>query len=131
MADIVPEKNFDGSDASYKESKPASTPNAVSPLNARRRAALEDIDNAKFSYVLSLPPLYCLSEHSIFQNRWYHVRTCLVAGVGFFTDAYDIFAISIAASMLGYVYGPGGALTPNQDLGVKVATPIGTLVGQL
>ena len=38
--------------------------------------------------------------------------------------------------MLGYVYGhePAGGfgtLNTNQDLGVKVATPIGTLVGQL
>jgi PHS family inorganic phosphate transporter-like MFS transporter len=55
----------------------------------------------------------------------------LVAGVGFFTDAYDIFAINIAATMLGFVYGKNGALNANQDLGVKVATPVGTLVGQL
>jgi PHS family inorganic phosphate transporter-like MFS transporter len=37
--------------------------------------------------------------------------------------------------MLGYVYGPGApgkkALTANQGLGVKVATPVGTFVGQL
>ena len=33
--------------------------------------------------------------------------------------------------MLGYVYTSSGALNTNQDLGVKVATPIGTLVGQL
>lgn len=33
--------------------------------------------------------------------------------------------------MLGYVYGANGKLNANQDLGVKVATPIGTLVGQL
>jgi PHS family inorganic phosphate transporter-like MFS transporter len=33
--------------------------------------------------------------------------------------------------MLGYVYGPNHALTVNQDLGIKVATPVGTLVGQL
>lgn len=26
---------------------------------------------------------------------------------------------------------PGGKLTANQDLGVKVATPVGTLCGQL
>ncbi|KAH9998820.1 major facilitator superfamily domain-containing protein, partial [Russula compacta] len=55
----------------------------------------------------------------------------LVAGVGFFTDAYDIFAINIGAQMLGYVYGKGHALNTNQDLGVKVATPIGSLIGQL
>lgn len=33
--------------------------------------------------------------------------------------------------MLGYVYGKGQKLNINQDLGVKVATPIGTLFGQL
>ncbi|KZO91131.1 phosphate permease [Calocera viscosa TUFC12733] len=83
----------------------------LSNLDLRRRAALAEVDNAKFSF--------------------FHVKTVLVAGVGFFTDAYDIFAISIAATMLGYVYNGGGALTVNQDLGVKVATPIGTFVGQL
>jgi len=58
----------------------------------------------------------------------------MVAGVGFYTDAYDIFAISIAATMIGYVYNissHAGALTANQDLGLKIATPVGTLVGQL
>jgi PHS family inorganic phosphate transporter-like MFS transporter len=33
--------------------------------------------------------------------------------------------------MLGYVYGKNHALNTNQDLGVKVATPVGTLCGQL
>ncbi|TFK40044.1 phosphate transporter [Crucibulum laeve] len=80
-------------------------------LDERRRAALAEVDNAKFS--------------------WFHAKVCLVAGVGFFTDAYDIFAINIASVMLGYVYGAGGKLNKNQDLGVKVATPVGTLVGQL
>jgi PHS family inorganic phosphate transporter-like MFS transporter len=55
----------------------------------------------------------------------------LVAGIGFYTDAYDIFAISIGATMIGYIYGHNGALNANQDLGIKVATPIGTFVGQL
>ncbi|KAF7375040.1 Inorganic phosphate transporter [Mycena sanguinolenta] len=85
-------------------------------LDERRRAALAEVDNARFS--------------------WFHVKVCMVAGVGFFTDAYDIFAINIAAQMLGYVYGkqiPGtpAKLNANQDLGVKVATPVGTLCGQL
>ncbi|EIN10015.1 phosphate permease [Punctularia strigosozonata HHB-11173 SS5] len=86
---------------------------AVYTLDERRRAALAEVDNASFS--------------------WFHVKVCMVAGVGFFTDAYDIFAINIASTMLGYVYGPGhaGALIANQDLGIKVATPCGTLVGQL
>jgi len=33
--------------------------------------------------------------------------------------------------MLGNIYGHGQSLNTNQDLGVKVATPIGNLVGQL
>lgn len=85
---------------------------AVSVLDERRRAALAEIDNAPFS--------------------WFHVKVCLVAGVGFFTDAYDIFAINIAATMLGFVYGhTNNQLSANQSLGVKVATPVGNLVGQV
>ncbi|KAJ3877204.1 major facilitator superfamily domain-containing protein [Lentinula edodes] len=81
-------------------------------LDERRRAALAEVDNAKFS--------------------WFHVKVCFVAGVGFFTDAYDIFAINIASTMLGYVYDPKHkSLSTNAGLGVKVATPVGTLVGQL
>lgn len=33
--------------------------------------------------------------------------------------------------MIGYVISGGGKLTANQDLGLKISTPIGTLVGQL
>lgn len=80
-------------------------------LDEKRRAALAEVDSAPFS--------------------WFHVRVCMVAGVGFFTDAYDIFAINIAATMLGYVYGKGQTLNVNQSLGLKVATPIGNLFGQL
>ena len=45
--------------------------------------------------------------------------------------SYDIFAINIASTMLGYVYGKNQKLNKSQDLGVKVATPVGTLVGQV
>jgi PHS family inorganic phosphate transporter-like MFS transporter len=84
---------------------------AARELDQRRRNALTQIDDATFS--------------------WFHIKVICVAGVGFFADAYDIFAINIAAQMLGYVYGKGHVLNTNQDLGVKVATPIGTLCGQL
>ncbi|KAG9313902.1 major facilitator superfamily domain-containing protein [Chiua virens] len=81
-------------------------------LNERRRLALEGIDNASFS--------------------WVHVKICFVAGVGFFTDAYDMFAIGIVASMLGYAYGDeNGDLTPWQSTGLKVASPVGNLFGQV
>ncbi|KAF0463572.1 inorganic phosphate transporter [Gigaspora margarita] len=76
----------------------------------KRREALERIDNAKFG--------------------WFHIRACLVSGVGFFTDAYDIFAINLVAVMLGYVYFGKSSLPPDVDMSVKIATPVGTLVGQ-
>ncbi|RSH89771.1 Inorganic phosphate transporter pho84 [Saitozyma podzolica] len=85
--------------------------NAAITAGERRRAALAEVNEAKFSR--------------------FHVKTCIVAGVGFFTDAYDIFSISIVALMIGYVYHQGGSNTANQDLGLKVSTPIGTFVGQL
>ncbi|KAF9565179.1 phosphate transporter [Agrocybe pediades] len=97
--------------ASTSHEKVIDRPTAAYTLDERRRAALAEVDNAKFS--------------------WFHAKVCLVAGVGFFTDAYDIFAINIASTMLGYVYGHGQKLNASQDLGVKVATPVGTLIGQV
>ncbi|KAI8836395.1 major facilitator superfamily domain-containing protein [Chytriomyces cf. hyalinus JEL632] len=35
---------------------------------------------------------------------WFHVRAVLVAGVGFFTDSYDMFVISQALPMIYQVY---------------------------
>ncbi|CAE6373390.1 unnamed protein product [Rhizoctonia solani] len=110
MSAVVDEKHSSSSSSSANNVPAGKNPNAMT-YDERRRAALREVDEAKFSR--------------------FHVKACLVAGVGFFTDAYDIFAINIAAIMLGFVYGKNGALNANQDLGVKVATPVGTLVGQL
>ncbi|KAF8941417.1 Inorganic phosphate transporter pho84 [Dissophora ornata] len=79
-------------------------------LNERRREALSKIDNAEFG--------------------WFHIRACLVAGVGFFTDAYDLFAINLVTPMLGMIY-YGGTLPSDLDLGIKVAASVGTFLGQI
>jgi MFS transporter, PHS family, inorganic phosphate transporter len=34
------------------------------------------------------------------QLSWFHLKAVLIAGVGFFTDAYDIFVISQALPMM-------------------------------
>jgi len=81
-----------------------------SDYGKKRREALAEIDNAKFG--------------------WFHIKTCIVAGVGFFADAYDIFAINLVAVMLGYVYYGKSSLPTDIDLGIKVATPVGTFIGQ-
>lgn len=85
-------------------------------VTERRRHALASIDNAPFG--------------------WRHIRAIVVAGVGFFTDAYDIFAINLVVSMIGIVYFPNGSaghgkLPTNVDTAVKVATSGGTVLGQL
>jgi PHS family inorganic phosphate transporter-like MFS transporter len=51
-------------------------------LNKSRTVALEKVDRAPFSL--------------------FHVKVWLVAGAGFFTDAYDIFTISIVTTMIGW-----------------------------
>lgn len=68
---------------SVGEAYSAQSSPVIDPNESRRRA-LEQIDNAEFG--------------------WRHVRACIVAGVGFFTDAYDIFAINMASAMLGVVF---------------------------
>lgn len=81
--------------------------------NERRRLALAEVDKAPFG--------------------WYHVRAIVVAGVGFFTDSYDIFAVSLLTLMLGIVYfqGSGGKMPDQSDNAIKLATSAGTVVGQL
>jgi PHS family inorganic phosphate transporter-like MFS transporter len=81
--------------------------------NERRRLALAEIDKAPFG--------------------WYHVRACVVAGVGFFTDSYDIFVVSLLTIMLGIVFWPQnkGVMPTSADTGIKVATSGGTVLGQL
>ncbi|KAK4612999.1 Repressible high-affinity phosphate permease [Fulvia fulva] len=85
----------------------------VADPNERRRLALAEIDKAPFG--------------------WYHVRACAVAGIGFFTDAYDIFAIGIVTTCLGIVYWQqdGGKIPVSADTAIKVATSGGTVIGQL
>ncbi|KAF4610401.1 hypothetical protein G7Y89_g15718 [Cudoniella acicularis] len=87
----------------------------ITDPNERRRLALAEIDKAPFG--------------------WYHVRACVVAGVGFFTDSYDIFAINLASAMFGIAFFQDskskGTIPVNSDTAIKVATSGGTVIGQL
>jgi PHS family inorganic phosphate transporter-like MFS transporter len=76
----------------------------------RKRLALEEIDNADFG--------------------WTHIKMILIAGVGFLTDAYDIFAINLGVSMLAYVYWQGSIPSSTTTL-IKVSTSVGTVIGQV
>lgn len=82
----------------------------IADPNERRRLALAEVDKAPFG--------------------WYHVRAIVVAGIGFFTDAYDIFAIGLITSMMGIAF-YGGDMPSTSSTAVKVATSGGTVIGQL
>ncbi len=81
--------------------------------NERRRLALAEIDKVPLG--------------------WYHVRAVVVAGVGFFTDSYDIFAINLVTQMLGMTFyeDAGGVMPYNVQTAVKAATSGGTVIGQI
>ncbi|KAH0978817.1 hypothetical protein GBA52_005994 [Prunus armeniaca] len=38
------------------------------------------------------------------RTQWYHVTAIVIAGMGFFTDAYDLFCISTVSKLLGRLY---------------------------
>ncbi|TVY35995.1 Repressible high-affinity phosphate permease [Lachnellula subtilissima] len=95
----------------------------INDPNLRRRLALAEIDKIPFG--------------------WYHVRAVTVAGIGFFTDSYNIFAINLVTSLLGMVFWQGppipgsssggnfGILPQNINTALKAATSGGAVVGQL
>ncbi|KAL3698005.1 hypothetical protein R1sor_012081 [Riccia sorocarpa] len=71
------------------------------------------------------------------KTQGYHFKSIIIAGMGFFTDAYDLFSISTVAKLLGrlYYYDPAlkkpGTLPPNVAAAVNGVALCGTLAGQL
>ena len=54
----------------------------------------------------------------------------IVAGVGFFTDAYSIFAINMVIPILGIIY-YGGTFPHNYETALSVITLGGSMIGQI
>uniref|UniRef100_A0A0E0K8V1 H(+)/Pi cotransporter n=1 Tax=Oryza punctata TaxID=4537 RepID=A0A0E0K8V1_ORYPU len=71
------------------------------------------------------------------KTQWYHFMAIVIAGMGFFTDAYDLFCISLVTKLLGRIYytdvskDTPGALPPNVSAAVTGVALCGTLAGQL
>jgi PHS family inorganic phosphate transporter-like MFS transporter len=59
--------------------------------NERRRLALAEIDKAPFG--------------------WYHVRACVVAGIGFFTDSYDVSSYRLQLPPTTLIFGLRSSLS--------------------
>ncbi|KUI55180.1 Repressible high-affinity phosphate permease [Cytospora mali] len=109
------------------ESVASNYPNDYSHIqdpNLRRRLALSDVDRVPFGL--------------------YHVRAVLVAGIGFFLDSYDIFAINLVTIFLGLVFwqgppedardgygGNNGVLPDPVSQALKTSTSAGVIIGQV
>lgn len=73
------------------------------------------------------------------RTQWYHVTAIVIAGMGFFTDAYDLFCITTVSKLLGRLYyydpvhhpGKPGKLPHNVNNAVTGVALFGTLAGQL
>ncbi|MCO5569132.1 hypothetical protein L7F22_022840 [Adiantum nelumboides] len=71
------------------------------------------------------------------KTQWYHFTAIIIAGMGFFTDAYDLFCISTVTKLLGriYYYDPltkkPGILPAHVSAAVNGVALCGTLAGQL
>ncbi|XP_039135101.1 inorganic phosphate transporter 1-6-like [Dioscorea cayenensis subsp. rotundata] len=81
--------------------------------------------------------LHVLNALDVAKTQWYHFTAILIAGMGFFTDAYDLFSISLVTKLLGRIYyhvdgsPTPGTLPPNVSAAVNGVAFIGTLSGQL
>lgn len=81
--------------------------------------------------------LQVLNALDVAKTQWYHFTAIIIAGMGFFTDAYDLFCISLVTKMLGRIYyhvegsSKPGSLPPNVSAAVNGVAFCGTLAGQL
>ncbi|PON41517.1 Phosphate permease [Parasponia andersonii] len=78
-----------------------------------------------------------LNALDVAKTQWYHFTAIVIAGMGFFTDAYDLFCISLVTKLLGRIYytdltkDKPGTLPPNVAAAVNGVAFCGTLAGQL
>ncbi|KAH7573243.1 hypothetical protein ACOSQ2_007062 [Xanthoceras sorbifolium] len=78
-----------------------------------------------------------LNALDVAKTQWYHFTAIVIAGMGFFTDAYDLFCISLVTKLLGRIYyhvdgaPKPGTLPPNVSAAVNGVAFCGTLAGQL
>lgn len=81
--------------------------------------------------------LKVLNALDVAKTQWYHFTAIVIAGMGFFTDAYDLFCVSLVTKLLDRIYfhkegseNPG-ELPSNLAAAVNGVAFCGTLSGQL
>ncbi|XP_048497609.1 probable inorganic phosphate transporter 1-3 [Beta vulgaris subsp. vulgaris] len=81
--------------------------------------------------------LNVLKALDVAKTQWYHFTTIIIAGMGFFTDAYDLFCISVVTKLLGRIYYTSSNPTEPGSLPINVSAAVsgvalcGALAGQL
>ncbi|KAF5193314.1 Inorganic phosphate transporter 1-1 [Thalictrum thalictroides] len=81
--------------------------------------------------------LQVLNALDVAKTQLYHFTAIVIAGMGFFTDAYDLFCVSLVTKLLGRIYyhvegaEKPGSLPPNVAAAVNGVALCGTLAGQL
>lgn len=71
------------------------------------------------------------------KTQWYHLKAVVISGMGFFTDSYDLFVISLVTKILGRIYyqKPGSSSPGSLPDGISAAVSgvafAGTFLGQL
>src|SRR5438105_6793452 len=87
------------------------------------------------------PNLAVLDALDSARTQMYHMKAIVIAGMGFFTDAYDLFCITTVSKLLGRLYYPDsnsnlakpkpGTLPVDINDAVIGVALVGTLMGQL
>ncbi|KAA0049254.1 inorganic phosphate transporter 1-4 [Cucumis melo var. makuwa] len=81
--------------------------------------------------------LQVLNALDVAKTQWYHFTAIVIAGMGFFTDAYDLFCVSLVTKLLGRIYfhkegsDKPGELPSNISAAINGVAFCGTLSGQL
>ncbi|GAB4850903.1 Probable inorganic phosphate transporter 1-5 [Ancistrocladus abbreviatus] len=87
--------------------------------------------------VMASNQLQVLNALDVAKTQRYHFTAIVIAGMGFFTDSYDLFSISIVTKLLGRLYNqvPGtpkpGVLPINVNVSVSGVALRGAFAGQL
>ncbi|GAB4850914.1 Probable inorganic phosphate transporter 1-7 [Ancistrocladus abbreviatus] len=87
--------------------------------------------------VMASNQLQVLNALDVAKTQWYHFTAIVIAGMGFFTDSYDLFSISVVTKLLGRLYYqvPGtpkpGVLPINVNASVSGIALCGAFAGQL
>ncbi|KAK6940680.1 Major facilitator, sugar transporter-like [Dillenia turbinata] len=113
------------------------TPVVCNRYSLRRRYQKGGRTERQLKNFMAKEQLQVLNALDVAKTQWYHFTAIVVAGMGFFTDAYDLFCISLVTKLLGRIYyhvdgaEKPGSLPPGVSAAVNGVAFCGTLAGQL